>query len=49
MVASVLLALVPGDDVEDPINFYLTVFTSLAINMGIGIGLYLYAKRKRTT
>ena len=48
IVASILLALVPGDDVEDPLNFYLTVITSLAINLTIGIALYLYAKRKRS-
>lgn len=48
VAASVFLALVPGDDVEDPFNFYFTVLLSLAINMCIGIGLYFYAKRKRT-
>jgi len=47
IAASLLLALVPGDDVENPVRFYFTVLFSLAMNTGIGIFLYYYAKRKR--
>lgn len=48
VTASLLLALVPGDDVEDPFTFYITISASLSFNMIVGIGLYLYAKRKRS-
>ncbi|HSG46825.1 MAG TPA: hypothetical protein VLA43_03305 [Longimicrobiales bacterium] len=42
-----VLALVPGDDVESHVTFYLTIMGSLASNMSAGVGLYPYAKRKR--
>ena len=41
-----ILALVPGEEVEDPLNFYLTVGGSLFFNLAVGIGIYLWAKRK---
>lgn len=48
VAVSLVLALIPGDDVENPLTFYLTVLSSLALNLSVGIGLYLYAKWKRT-
>jgi len=42
------VALIPGDDVESPLTFFLTIAASLAINMDAGIGFYLYARRKRS-
>ena len=47
IACSVVLALLPGDDVENPVTFYATVFSSLGLNLAIGIGIYLNAKRKR--
>lgn len=47
VAAPLVLALVPGDDVENHLTFYLTIMGSLTFNMTAGIGLYLYDKRKR--
>jgi glutamate:GABA antiporter len=41
-----ILALVPGEEVDDPVNFYITVGGSLFFNLAVGIGIYLWAKRK---
>ena len=48
VAVSLVLALVPGEDVEDPISFYLTIMASLALNLSVGVGLYLNARRKRS-
>jgi amino acid transporter len=45
MIAT-FLALVPGEEVDDPFNFYITVGGSLFFNLAVGIGIYLWAKRK---
>jgi len=46
VLVSIILALVPGDDVANPARFYLTVLGSVALNLCAAIGIYLYAKRK---
>lgn len=43
---AIILALVPGEEVEDPLNFYLTVGGSLIFNLAVGVGIYLWSKRK---
>lgn len=48
VTASLLLAFVPGDDVENPLTFIITVVISLVFNMTVGIGIYLYARKKRS-
>jgi amino acid transporter len=45
-LTATILALVPGEEVDDPVNFYLTVGGSLFFNLAVGIGIYLWAKRK---
>lgn len=44
---SLVLALIPGENVESPAQFYVMVFGSLAFNLVIGAGLYLWGKRTR--
>lgn len=44
---SLILALIPGEKVENPTQFYAMVFGSLTLNLIIGLGLYLWGKRSR--
>lgn len=44
---ALVLALIPGENVEDPARFYAMVFGSLAFNLIIGTGLYVWGKRTR--
>ena len=46
---SLVLALVPGESVENRTTFYLMVFGSLAGNLATGIALYLYGRRRAAT
>ncbi len=45
--ASLILALIPGENVESPAHFYAMVLGSLSLNLIIGAGLYLRGKRSR--
>lgn len=45
--ASLILALIPGENVESPARFYAMVFGSLSLNLIIGASLYLWGKRCR--
>jgi glutamate:GABA antiporter len=42
---SMILALVPGEQVESHSHFYAMVFGSLAFNLAVGTGLYLWGRR----
>ena len=44
---ALVLALIPGENIESPAKFYLMVFGSLAFNLVIGAVLYLQGKRTR--
>jgi amino acid transporter len=46
--ASLILALIPGEKVESPTQFYAMVCGSLLLNLTIGLGLYLWGKQKRS-
>jgi amino acid transporter len=43
---SLLLALIPGEGVDDPRAFYLSVFGSLTANLLVGAGLFFWGKRR---
>ena len=44
---SLILALIPGEQIESPANFYAAVFGSLGFNLAVGTGLYLWGRRTR--
>ncbi|HPF61978.1 MAG TPA: APC family permease [Gemmatimonadales bacterium] len=46
---SLILAMLPGDEVADPRSFYLTVVGSLALNLTIGTVLLRRGRRRRAT
>ena len=46
---SLVLALIPGEDVASPRAFYLTVLGSLGGNLATGAALYWYGRRRRRT
>jgi amino acid transporter len=45
-LASLLLALLPGEGVDDPRTFYLSVFGSLTANLLVGAALFYWGKRR---
>lgn len=44
---SLVLALIPGENIENPARFYAMVLGSLALNLAVGAGLYLWGRRTR--
>jgi amino acid transporter len=44
---SLILALIPGEQIENPAKFYAAVFGSLALNLAVGTGLYLWGRQTR--
>lgn len=46
---SLVLALIPGEDVEDVPLFYASVLGSLALNLAAGTGLYLFGRWRRSS
>ena len=45
-LASLVLALLPGEGVDDPRTFYLSVFGSLTANLLVGAALFYWGKRR---
>jgi hypothetical protein len=45
---ALVLALIPGEGVENPKAFYLAVFGSLGANLAIGVAFYLVGRWKRS-
>jgi amino acid transporter len=46
--AALILACVPGADVDNVAAFYLTVFGSLAVNLAVGVVIYFLGRRRMT-
>ncbi len=46
---SLVLALIPGEGVEDVALFYSSVLGALALNLAVGTALYLFGRRHRST
>lgn len=44
---SLVLALIPGENIESPARFYGMVLGSLALNLTTGVGLYFWGRRTR--
>lgn len=48
-LAALILACVPGEEVDNVATFYLTVFGSLAMNLAMGVAIYFYGRRRMVT
>ncbi len=48
-LAALILACVPGEEVDNVATFYLTVFGSLAVNLAVGVAIYFLGRRRIET
>ncbi len=48
-LAALVLACVPGAEVDNVATFYLTVFGSLAVNLAMGVAIYFYGRWRMAT
>ncbi len=45
-LGALILALIPGEDVENPVTFFMTVFGSLGLNVAVGLWIYRRGRRR---